>query len=91
MVSGKAAGSGTFEAYLCSYVENGARPRTKPETISKGLLEVPGETAHEEPRITRHEMNIIDAGCLVPQSRFKEECRLFPFRVEHVLDEEKRL
>ena len=29
--------------------------------IFSGLLEIPGESAHKESRITRHEMDIVDA------------------------------
>ena len=55
------------------------------------MLEIPGESTHNESRITRHEVNVIDAGCFVPQPRLKEKCCLFPFRIEEILDEQKCL
>ena len=57
--------------------------------IFSGLLEIPGQAAHEKPRIARYEVDIVDASCLVAQTRFKEERRLFPFRVENVLNEQE--
>ena len=44
-----------------------------------------------ESRIARHEVDVIDAGCFVAQPRFKEKCRLLPFRIEKILNEQERL
>src|SRR5690242_17557244 len=68
-----------------------AATETKLEAILRGLLEVPCQATHDEPRIARHKMDIIDAGCLLAQAGFKEERRLFPLGIEKVLNKEKSL
>ena len=60
--------SGTLEAYSVWYVESGPRPRTKLEASFSGLLEVPCQATHDEARIARHKMDVIDAAGLIAQS-----------------------
>src|SRR5215510_15060643 len=91
MESNKAAGSKPIEAYYVSYVEMGARPRTKIEVIFRGLLKIPCETAHNKAGIPRHEMDVLDSGRrLTGQAGRERKGGLFPFGIEEILDVENR-
>ena len=83
MASSKAAGSKPIEAYYVSYVEMGARPRTKIEVIFRGLLKIPCETAHNKARIPRNEMDILNASRrFARQTGGKRKRGLFPLGIE---------
>src|SRR5262245_9669052 len=91
MAFSKAAGSKPIEAYYVSYVEMGARPRTKLEVIFRGLLKIPCKTAHHKAWIPRHEMDGQDSGRrLIGQTGRKGERGLLPLGIEEVLDVENR-
>ena len=79
-------------SFPVGYVEDAFETRTQLEVVFSGLLKVPGNAAHEESWIPRHEVDVLNsASRLVGQTRCERKRGLLPIGIEKVLDEEKGL